>query len=387
MSWRAASIMDQRIRFVLEAEQGFHPISELCRRYRISRPTGYKWIRRYEEEGLESLSDRSHRPESCPHATPPQIVARILQVRRHRGWGARKLQKVISREFDDVPCVDTVHQILRRAGLVRTRKPRRRRTHPGPPTTPMDRPNAVWSVDFKGEFRTGNGKLCYPLTVQDGFSRFLLDCKGMLRIDQAHTRRRFDRLFRLYGLPDAIKSDNGVPFASSAIARLSHLSVHWIKLGIRPELIEPASPHQNGRHERMHRTLKAETARPAKHDLRAQQRRFDSFRQVFNEERPHEALDLETSASVYEPSSRSLPDRPTEISYPPHFEVRIISQDKTIRWNSWKVFVSNLLKREYIGLEEIGERLWSVYFGPTHLGWLDERDYRIMDVIGDRRRR
>lgn len=386
MPWRSASVMDQRVRFVLEAEQGFHSLSELCRRYGISRPTGYKWIERYQAKGLGGLQDRSHRPDACPHATPPEIVARLKQLRRHRGWGARKLRKVISKEFETVPCVDTVHDILRRAGLVKSRKPRRRRTHPGPPTAPMDRPNAVWSVDFKGEFRTGDGKLCYPLTVQDGFSRFLLDCKGMLRINQNHTRRRFDRLFRLYGLPDVIKSDNGVPFASSAIARLSQLSVHWIKLGIRPELIQPASPHQNGRHERMHRTLKAETTRPPKKDLRAQQRRFDTFRQVFNEERPHEALDLETPASIYRASSRPLPARPMDVSYPPHFEVRIISQDKTIRWKNQKVFVSNLLKREYIGLEEVGEGLWSVYFGPVHLGWLDERDYRIMDVIGERRR-
>ena len=316
MSWRTASIMDQRIRLVLEAQEGFHSISELARRYGISRPTAYKWIRRYQEEGLEGLTDRSHRPDSCPHSTDREIVTRVLQLRRHRGWGARKLWKIISKEFDEVPCVDTVHAILDRSGLVKHRKPRRRRTHPGPPTTPMDRPNAVWTVDFKGEFRTGHGKLCYPLTVQDGFSRFLLDCKGMLRIDQAHTRRRFDRLFRLYGLPDVIKSDNGVPFASSAIARLSQLSVHWIKLGIRPELIEPASPHQNGRHERMHRTLKADTTRPAKLNLKAQQRRFDTFRRIFNEERPHEALDLETPAAVYRPSDRSVADAQEDVSYP-----------------------------------------------------------------------
>lgn len=251
MPWRTPSIMDERIRFVLEAERGFHSFSELCRRFGISRPTGYLWVRRYEEEGLEGLKDRSHRPRSCPYATPPEIVDRILEVRKHRGWGAPKLRRVIEREFGEAPCVDTVHQILRRHGMIKTRKPRRRRIHPGPPTTPMDRPNAVWTADFKGQFRTGDERLCYPLTVQDGFSRFLLDCKGLLRINQDKTLRRFDRLFRTYGLPDVILTDNGVPFGSSAIARLSRLSVHWIKLGIRPELIEPGSPHQNGRHERI----------------------------------------------------------------------------------------------------------------------------------------
>lgn len=387
MPWRTASIMDERIRFVVEAERGFHSFSELCRRYGISRPTGYMWLKRSREEGLAALGDRSHRPASCPHATPQDVVDRILQLRKQRGWGAPKLRKVLEREFDRVPCVDTVHQILKRNGMVKTRKPRRRRTHPGPPTPPMDRPNAVWTVDFKGEFRTGDGRLCYPLTVQDGFSRFLLDCKGMLRLDLSQTMRRFDHLFRTYGMPDVIKSDNGHPFASTAIARLSQLSVRWIKLGIRPELIEPASPHQNGRHERMHRTLKAETTRPAKKDLRAQQRRFDSFREVFNQERPHEALDLETPASVYERSARPFPSRIEEVSYPDHFEVRKISQDTTIRWKNRKVFVSNLLARDYIGLEEVGEGLWSVYFGPVHLGWLDEEDYRIMDVRDERRRR
>lgn len=387
MPWRTKSVMDQRTRFVLEAERGFHSFSELCRRYGVSRPTGYKWVERYNAEGLEGLRDRSHRTESCPHATPQELVDRILELRKHRGWGAKKLRKVLLREFDAVPSVDTVHQVLRRGGMIEAPKPRRRRTHPGPPATVTDRPNAVWSVDFKGQFRTGDGKLCYPLTVQDTFSRFVLDCKGMRRLDQQHTRRRFDRLFRLFGLPDVIKSDNGHPFASTAVARLSKLSVHWIKLGIRPELIEPASPHQNGTHERMHRTLKAETTRPPKNDLRAQQRRFDRFRAIFNEERPHEALDLETPASVYRPSATTISDSEKSVSYPPHFEVRKISQDTTIRWRNRKVFVSNLLKHEHIGFEEVGEGLWSAYFGPVHLGWLDERDYRIMDVKGHRRRR
>lgn len=387
MPWRATSPMDQRFRFIVEAERGFHSFSELCRRFGVSRPTGYKWLERYQQLGPAGLKDRSHRPDSCPHATDAEVQTRILQLRKHRGWGARKIRRVISGEFDQVPCVDTVHQVLVRAGVVSSRKPRRKRTHPRPPLTPMDRPNAVWTVDFKGEFRTGDGELCYPLTVQDGFSRFLLDCKGMLRIDQAHTLRRFDRLFRIYGLPDVIKSDNGVPFSSVAIAGLSKLSVHWVKLGIRPELIEPASPHQNGRHERMHRTLKADTTRPAGKDLRAQQRRFDSFRRIFNEERPHEALALETPGSVYRPSDRSRPSRVEDVSYPPHFELRKISQDKTIRWKNRKVFVSNLLRFETLGLEEVGEGLWSVYFGPVHLGWLDEQDFRIMDVRDHRRKR
>jgi hypothetical protein len=209
----------------------------------------------------------------------------------------------------------------------------------------------------------------------------------MLRLDLQATMRRFRHLFHTYGLPQRIRTDNGHPFASTAIAGLSQLSVWWISLGILPELIEPGKPQQNGRHERMHRTLKERTATPPRADLRAQQRRFNAFRKVYNSDRPHEGLDMETPAAIYEPSPRTFTPNPDPIDYPGHFEIRRVSGDATLRWRSRKVFVSSLLKNHIVGLEQIADGVWSVYFGPLHLGWLDEADFRIMDVKERTRRR
>jgi transposase InsO family protein len=278
-----------------------------------------------------------------------------------------------------VPTVDTVPRVLERNGKAEHRKPRRRRTHPGAPLPIPNEPNATWTADFKGEFRARDGHLCFPLTVEGGYTRFLLDCHGMLRLDLAITIKRFRHLFRKHGLPTRIRTANGHPFASLAIARLSQLSVWWIELGITPELIKPGKPQQNGRHERFHRTLKHDAISPPRANLRAQQSSFNAFRRIYNEERPHESLDLETPASVYRPSIRSFPERPAPLEYPRHFERRQVSQDNTLRWKSRKVFVSSLLKRKTVGLEQIGDGVWAVYFGPLRLGWLHEADYRIYE--------
>jgi len=379
----------ERARFVIEAELSDLSHAELCRRHHISRPTGYKWIRRYREKGLQGLEDRSHRPRSCPHATSQPVVDRILAIRKKRGWGAKKIRAKLERDpsIDPVPSIDTIGRILQRHGCVEARKPRRRRTSPGPPLPILPEPNATWTADFKGEFRTQDGKLCFPLTVQDGHSRFLLECRGLLRLDLQATVRRFRHVFRDVGLPRRIRTDNGHPFASTAIAGLSQLSVWWISLGIVPELIEPGKPQQNGRHERMHRTLKERTASPPRANLRSQQLRFDQFRRVYNYERPHEALQMETPAALYRPSSRPFTDRPDPLEYPGHFEIRRVSGDCTLRWNGRKVFVSSLLKKRSVALEQVGDGVWSVFFGPVHLGWLDESDYRIMDVKDRAQRR
>lgn len=389
MPWRTATVEKERARFVLDAEIFDLSHAELCRRYGISRPTGYHWLERYQAEGLDGLKDRSHRPQSCAHATSPYVVKHVLRIRDRRGWGARKIRR---RLRDDpsirlVPSIDTVNRILVREGRTNPRKPRRRREHPGPPVPILPEPNGTWTADFKGEFPTQDGKLCYPLTVQDGYSRFLLECRGMLHIDLQATMRRFRYLFREFGLPTRIRTDNGPPFASTAIAGLSQLSVWWICLGILPERIERGKPQQNGRHERMHRTLKEETALPARADIRAQQSRFNQFRRVYNHERPHEALNMETPASLYSPSPRPFTDRPRPIEYPDHFELRRVSGDSTLRWKSRKVFVSSLLKHTIVGFDQVSEDVWSVFFGPLHLGWLDEADYRIMDVKDRSRRR
>ena len=387
MKWRSQSVEEGRARFVLEAQHSFLAHAELCRKYGISRPTGYKWLERYEKEGLEGLKDRSHRPHSCPHRTSDAMVGRILELRVRREWGSRKIRRHLQDKGFDPPARKTIDRILREHGLITPAKPKRQRTHPGTPTGCMDHPNETWTADFKGEFRLKDGSMCYPLTVADGCTRFLIECYGLERLELQATIRRFKRIFREFGLPDRIRTDNGHPFASQAIARLSQLSVLWVQLGITPELIRPGKPQENGRHERMHRTLKRRTANPPRSNLRAQQRRFNEFRRVFNDERPHEALDLDTPASRYTPSPRPYPKHLEPLAYPGHFEVRRVSQDSTIRWNSRKVFVSHLLARLEVGLEEVGEGVWSVFFGPLHLGWLDEADYRIMDVRGRRRRR
>ena len=251
----------------------------------------------------------------------------------------------------------------------------------------MDRPNAVWTADFKGQFRTGNGVYCYPLTVQDGATRFLLGCRGLLEPTIEASWPVFQRLFQRYGLPERLRTDNGAPFASNALGRLSTLSVWWVQLGIRPELIEPAHPEQNGRHERMHKTLKADTARPPQADLAAQQRRFDWFRQRYNTERPHEALTDETPGSCYEPSPRPYRATLSPLEYPGHFERRLVSRNGGIRWAHRWVNVSHLLAQQDVGFEEIDDGLWNVYFGPVWLGRFHEAVGHIVDTLSRSARR
>jgi transposase InsO family protein len=375
--------MDERLRFVQDAHRPGWSIAELCRRYEVSRKTGYKWLEVYERAGPAGLVDGSHRPRSCPHATPPAVVTLILQLQRRYTWGARKVRRLLRDRIpaDQLPTKTTIHRILERHGRVKPRRRSRRRFHAGPPASPMVQPNGVWTADFKGQFRTGNGIYCYPLTIQDGASRFLLGCRGLLAPTTEGSWPVFVRLFQRYGLPERIRSDNGQPFASNALGRLSTLSVWWVRLGVRPELIEPAHPEQNGRHERMHKTLKADTARPPQADLAAQQRRFDWFRQRYNTERPHEALGDATPASCYEPSPRPYCATLDPVGYPGHFERRRVSRNGGIRWAARWVNVSHLLAELEIGLEEIDDGLWNVYFGPVWLGRFHEAVGRIVDQL------
>ncbi|MGH8632893.1 MAG: integrase core domain-containing protein [Burkholderiales bacterium] len=268
-------------------------------------------------------------------------------------------------------------------------KKRRRRQigHPGRPTGQILAPNDLWCADFKGQFKTGDGIYCYPLTVTDQHSRYLLGCQGLLSTSVADSKPVFTRLFKEYGLPKRIRTDNGVPFATNTLARLSSLSAWWVRLGVLPELIEPGKPQQNGRHERMHRTLKADTTRPAAASCRAQQRKFNRFREEFNDERPHEALDMHTPTSYYEPSPREMPSKPAPFEYPDRFEVRYVSANGGIRWkkHAW-VNVSSVCIGEYVGLEEVDDGVWNVYFGPLRLGRLLERHMRIEDAYGRLRR-
>lgn len=389
MPWRETCPMDERLRFVQDVHRPGWSIAELCRRYEVSRRTGYKWLAAYERAGPAGLADGSHRPRGCPHATPPAVVDLILQLQHRYTWGARKVRRLLQDRVpaDQVPTKTTVHRILERHGRVRPRRRSRRRFHAGPPGTPMDQPNAVWTADFKGQFRTGDGIYCYPLTVQDGASRFLLGCRGLLAPTTESSWPVFVRLFQRYGLPEWIRSDNGQPFASNALGRLSTLSVWWVRLGIRPELIEPAHPEQNGRHERMHRTLKAATARPPQGNLAAQQHCFDAFRRRYNTERPHEALHDATPASCYAASPRPYRATLPPLVYPGHFERRLVSRNGGIRWSNRWVNVSHLFAELEIGLEEIDDGLWNVYFGPVWLGRFHEAVGRIVDQLGRPARR
>lgn len=385
MPWRAASPMDQRTQFIADHLRDTLSITELCELYGISRKTGYKWIDRYLRHGPAGLDEHSRRPRRSPRQTSDEIVSAILAARqRHPRWGGRKLLALLHKQHPrwPLPGRSTASEILKRHGMVPRQRRRRRIGHPGKPTSQMLAPNDVWCADYKGQFLTGDGYYCYPLTVTDGFSRYLLGCQALGSTAEQGAKPVFTRLFKEYGLPTRMRTDNGVPFATTTLGRLSRLSAWWVRLGIVPEFIEPGHPEQNGRHERMHRTLKAETTRPAAGSLAAQQRRFNGFREEFNHERPHEALDDETPAACYTPSPRPMPDRPPPLEYPDRFETRYVSANGGIRWNSRWVNVSTVCAGEYVGLEEIADGIWTVYFGPLRLGRFHERRLRIEDESG-----
>jgi len=382
--------MDQRTQFIADYLREVLSVTELCDLYGIARKTAYKWIDRYLRQGPAGLEERSRRPQVSPNRTPDEVTQALLEARRrHPSWGGKKLLTLVHKRHLswDLPHRSTVCDILNRHGMVAKKRQRRRIGHPGKPTSQILAPNDVWSADYKGQFRTGNGIYCYPLTVADGFSRYLLGCQGLDSTAVAQAKPVFTRLFKEYGLPQRIRTDNGVPFATNTLARLSSLSAWWVRLGVLPELIEPGKPQQNGRHERMHRTLKAETTRPAAGSLAAQQRKFNAFREEFNNERPHEALDMQTPACLYQPSAREMPNKIPPLEYPDRFEVRYVSANGGIRWNRDWINVSIVCVGEYVGLEEIDDGIWNVYFGPLKLGRLNERHMRIEDQYGRLKRK
>lgn len=378
MPWKETTPVDQRMHFIAALDTCRWTMSELCRAYGISRKTGYKWAKRYGREGFDGLKDRSRRPERCPHRTDERCEKALVEERkRHPTWGARKLLARLRRREPDWPwpAASTATELLKRHGLVTPRKLRRRKPVPGKPLVDAAQPNEVWTADFKGEFRTGDHELCYPLTLADHHSRYLLACSGRRSIARLEAIPVFEQAFRTHGLPRAILTDSGPPFsASRAARRLSRLAVWWIKLGIQPLLIQPGHPEQNGRHERMHRTLKAETARPPAASLEDQEEVFDRFRREYNHERPHEGIGQRAPAELYARSPRRFPAHVPQVSYPGHFEVRRVHGNGDIHFRGHHFFVSGALSREWIGLEEVDDGLWSLRFGPMLLGRYDERD-------------
>ena len=382
--------MKERMRFVVTHGAGLYAMKELCERFGISRKTGYKWLERFESEGPVGLGDRSRRPHRSPNRTAEDIQALLIEVRRkHPRWGPEKLLAVVGRRHPELelPARSTVAAILKREGLAKGRRRRRRHTHPGRPKTSVTAPNELWTADFKGEFKTLDGVWCHPLTVADQFSRFILGIDGLLSTKGKGVRAVFERLFREYGLPCGIRTDNGTPFVGvNAIHGLSLLSVWWIRLGIQPERIEPGRPDQNGRHERMHRTMKDETQYPPAANQVAQQECFDVFRHEFDYERPHQfdyerphqALGQKRPAEVWNPSPRPYPERIPEPEYPKHLQRRRVHSIGTIQFKNQRLFLSETLAKEDIGLEEIEDGIWSIYFYDTLLGRFDERNFELI---------
>lgn len=383
MSWKETCAMQERMEFVSELLDGNRTMTELCLIRGVSRKTGHKWWGRFLEHGVQGLRDRSRAPLNHPNAVSAEVISRLLAAKAlHPNWGPEKLLDALSRTYPwlGLPVVSTAAEILTRHGLVKARRKRRRTPAYTQPFVTMSEPNAVWSVDFKGQFHTADERLCYPLTLSDGFSRYLITCQGLGAPIRVAVQRHMERALRTYGLPWAIRSDNGPPFAATTLGGLSRLAVWWIKLGIRPERIAKGHPEQNGRHERLHWTLKQDTAMPPKASLRAQQAAFDRFRDEYNHERPHAALAKRTPAEVYRPSSRSYPTRLREPEYPAHFSVRRVCGSGEMKWHGEFIYLTQLLAGEPVGLDPIDDRHWHIYFGTIALGILDSHTKRLDEI-------
>jgi putative transposase len=375
MPWKETCPMDQRTKFIGVVKTGTMSMSEACESFGISRKTGYKWLERYELSGIAGLEERSRAPKVCSWALSRSMEKRLIEAREKRPrWGPKKLLAWIKERepWLELPAASTVGELLKRKGMVRSRRrtPRRQAT----PSNLREAlaPNDCWCVDYKGDFVVGHRR-CYPLTATDAFSRFLLACDALESTSTEGARPIFERLFQEYGLPSAIRSDNGTPFASTGLGGLSKLSVWWLRLGIRLERIPPGQPQHNGRHERMHRTLKAETAQPPEVSFDAQQRRFDEFRIDFNSERPHEALGNKVPVSVYQPSQKDLPTMMPELEYPANHLLARIRSSGNLRWRHQNLHVSDALAGEIVGLEQTDDETWRLFFGPSMLAIVDGR--------------
>jgi transposase InsO family protein len=372
MAWKTSSVMDEKIRFVVGYEQDQLSMRELCARFEISRETGYVWLRRYRQYGLKGLVELNRAPRHHPNQTGAAVEAAVLELRQaHMRWGPRKLKRILERDQPGRawPAASTMGEIVKRAGLLVPRKKRRRTEPYTQPLAHAGESNRVWCADFKGWFKAGDGARIDPLTITDAWSRYLLRCQAVEKTDTERVRAVFEAAFREHGMPEAIRTDNGAPFASSAVGGLSRLAVWWTRLGIEHERIQAGHPEQNGRHERMHRTLKQDL-RPAA-DWRGQQRELDRFRHDFNQVRPHEALEMQTPASVYEPSLRPYPDKLPEVAYPDWMEVRMIKAHGYFRWKKHDVFLSEVLWGEPVGLMPELDRTYTVYFAHTPLARFD----------------
>ena len=387
MPWRERSTMDEKASFILEWESGEHTFTALCKSYGVSRALGYRLVLRYLLRGVAGLREQSRAPRRVWNRTAPEVERAIVGLRhKWKRIGPLKIYQLLSERYHGrrtVPSVSTIALVLKRHGLVKKRR-RVRRIRETHPIFEAKAANEIWSVDFKGEFRMGNMRYCYPLTVMDAYSRYVLAVVGMHRPTYEGTKAVFEALFKKYGLPKQIHSDNGEPFASAvSLSRLTRLAVWFMDLGIQPVYSDPAHPEQNGSHERMHEELKAEATKPPAYSLGQQQHKFDAFRYFYNQQRPHQALGQRRPKEFYHRSSRSLPRTMRPWKYPQGISTKYVCRNGAIRWGASKwVVVSTTLIEKYVGLEEIVKGKWRVYYRDTLLGYLDERELRIQDQLG-----
>jgi transposase InsO family protein len=373
--------MNLKLELVNDRRDRFCSITDLSKKYAISRPTVYKWLMRHERLGINGLLEESRAPKHCPHRTSKAILDLVVQEKlKNRKRGPRKIRAQLKRQHPnlELPAISTLSYWLKKEGLVEERKKRLRVPPYSEPLRGCDAPNNVWSIDYKGQFHTKNGRICYPLTLSDNYSRFLLKCTALPGPRYVPTREVLVSAFREYGLPDTIRSDNGTPFANKCIGGLSRLSIWFIKLGIKPERIKKGCPQENGRHERMHRTLKSDVLDPIAKNIKDQQRLFDIFRHDYNNHRPHEALNDQTPNDYYKKSSRPYVEHPHPPEYKHDYIVRWVRQSGDIRLNGRMFFLTESLAKEYVGLKEIADGIWQLQYGFYILGTINLKTNKII---------
>ena len=378
MPWKECVPMDEKLLFIADHLRATCSLSELCERYGISRKTGYKWIARYRQLGTDGLQDQSRKPLHNRFAISYAQRQAIIELRTTTPGqpGPKKLMALLEQRWGagHTPSKTTIYNILKAAGLIQGQR-RRRRVHPTEqPLRPSSEPNGLWSVDYKGQFKTADGQWCYPLTIMDHASRYLLAIDAYPSTGFAQAQHSFERVFQHHGLPSRIRSDNGASFASTGVAGLSRLAVWWIRLGIQPERIERGKPQQNGRHERMHRTLKHALGKTPAANLQALQVQLDAFRQHYNEQRPHESLEQQTPSQRYRSSDRTYPEQLPPAQYPPHWESSTVSRNGVVYWRGLRIYIGYLLAGQQIGMQEVAAGQWEVYLCNTRIGYFNQSD-------------
>lgn len=381
MPWKEIDIVKLRKQFIEEyLGKNYPSFSALCASYGITRPTGYKWRNRFLKDGFNGLADHSSAPKTIRHQTPDDICQLIIETKKkYHYWGPKKILDALRKHNPELtlPADSTAGEILKRAGLVKKRKKRWTVSANEQAFEEIKRNNQVWGIDYKGQFKLGNGKMCYPLTITDSYSRYLLCCQSLPNTCSVDAKYWMEKTFREYGLPDAIRSDNGSPFASIAAGGISRLSMWWIQLNIRPERIKPGYPQQNGRHERMHKTLKEVVTKPISYNEKLQQKQFDDFLYEYNHERSHEALGRKCPNEIYQPSIREYPEKLSAIIYDEGLQVRMVKRGGEIKWRNAYIYISQILSGEQVSLEEIDNNVWEVRYSFYKLGIIRGKETKL----------